>query len=374
MFGGYATGKVSRRLANADGLGNTQRMFDLRKPLVFLLLGLVLALPALAGSPRVLRVLTWQGYADADVVKEFERRHGVRVEVTQIDSDTALWQRLMASGGEDFDVFAVNTAELQRYIAAGIAQPINPAAIPNIARQLPRFRDVAAIPGLMHGGRLYGIPYTYAEMGLIYDRAQFARPPDSIAALWDPRLQGKVLAYNGGTHNFSLARLSLGAATPFRIAPGGWGEAVQRLIELRRNVLAFYSQPDESVALFRSHRVALLFANYGRQQLQLLRAAGVDVGYVIPRDGTLAWLDCWVVARGAQERKLVDAWLDYMLEPQVSGLLVSRQGLGNTISEAPGERAPSKLSWLEPVEDVGRREKLWARIISGDRVGRVLAP
>ena len=60
--------------------------------------------------------------------------------------------------------------------------------------------------------------------------------------------------------------------------------------------------------------------------------------------------------------------------PQVSGLLVSRQGLGNTISEVPGERAPDKLRWLEPVEDVGRREKLWARLISGDRAGRVLAP
>lgn len=349
-------------------------MFALRKPLILLLFGLLLALPALAAAPRLLRVLTWHGYADADVVREFERRNGVRVEVTQIDSDAMLWQRMMASGGEDFDVFAVNTAELQRYVAAGIAQPIDPAAIPNMRRQLPRFREVAAIPGLMHGGRLYGIPYTYAEMGLIYDRAQFAQAPDSISALWDPRLQGKVLAYAGGTHNFSLAQLGLGAATPFRLAPGQWEAAVRRLIELRRNVLAFYTQPDESVELFRSHGVALLFANYGRQQLQLLRAAGADVGYVIPREGTLAWLDCWVVARGAKDRKLVDAWLDYMLEPQVSGLLVSRQGLGSTISESPGERAQDRLHWLEPVEDVGRREKLWARIISGDRAGRVLAP
>jgi len=346
---------VLSRLANGDALGNTQRMFELRKSFVFLLLGLVLALPALAASPRLLRVLTWQGYADADVVREFERRNGVRVEVTQIDSDAALWQRMTTSGGDDFDVFAVNTAELQRYIAAGIAQPIDPAAVPNLQRQLPRFRDVAAIPGLMHGGRLFGIPYTYAEMGLIYDRAQFAQAPDSFAALWDPRLQGKVLAYNGGTHNFSLARLSRGAAKPFRIAPGEWESAVQRLIELRRNVLAFYTQPDESVDLFRSHGVALLFANYGRQQVQLLRAAGADVGYVVPREGALAWLDCWVVARGAQNRKLVDAWLDYMLEPQVSGLLVSRQGLGSTISEAPGERpqrqGPSGGECAYPDED-----------------------
>jgi putative spermidine/putrescine transport system substrate-binding protein len=338
-------------------------------------LAVLLPLPAAqAGEPAVLRVLAWPGYADADVVRGFEQRHQVRVEVTLIDSDTALWQRMSASGGRDFDVFAVNTAELQRYIDGGLALPIDPAAIANLRRQLPRFRQVEAIPGLMRGGQVYGIPYTYAEMGLIYDRRQFLQPPDSLRALWDPALRGRVLAYDGGVHNFSLALLSLGAEQPFRLAAEQWLPAVERLIELRRNVLGFYSQPEESVELFRRHRVALMLANYGTQQLQLLRAAGADVGYVIPREGALAWLDCWVVAAGARDRQLVEAWLNYMLEPAVSGLLVSRQGLGSTIAESLENRPQDRLRWLEAVEDVGRRERLWARVISGDRPARVLAP
>ena len=65
-----------------------------------------------------------------------------------------------------------------------------------------------------------------------------------------------------------------------------------KLIALRRNVLGFYAQPDDATELFIRHRVALLFANYGMQQVQSLRAAGADVDYVIPREGALAWLDC----------------------------------------------------------------------------------
>jgi putative spermidine/putrescine transport system substrate-binding protein len=330
--------------------------------------------PGQAAERGVLRVLAWPGYADPDVVRGFEQRHKVRVEVTLIDSDAALWQRMNASGGTDFDVFAVNTAELQRYIDGGLALPVDPAAITNSRRQLPRFRQVEAIPGLVRGGQVYGIPYTYAEMGLIYDRSQFVRPPDSIQALWDPELRGRVLAYNGGVHNFSLALLASGAEQPFRIATEQWRPAVERLIELRRNVLGFYTQPEESVDLFRRHRVALMLANYGTQQLRLLRAAGADVGYVIPREGALAWLDCWVVARGARDRKLVEAWLNYMLEPEVSGLLVSRQGLGSTIAESADNQPQDRLRWLEAVEDVGRRERLWVRVLSGDRLARVLAP
>jgi putative spermidine/putrescine transport system substrate-binding protein len=358
-------------------LNDTVRMLFPRPRFVLLVSFLALFLSVFvvqAGSPRVLRVLTWPGYADQDVVRKFEQRHGVRVEVVEIDSDTALWERMQASDGRGFDVFAVNTAELQRYIDAGMVQPINRLTLKNLHRQLPRFQNVRAIPGLTRDGQVYGIPYTYAEMGLIYDRKQFSQPPDSINILWDKRLQGRILAYAGAAHGFSLAAQSLGAKTPFRILEGDWPRMVDRLIELRRNVLGFYTQPEESVALFRSHQIAVLFANYGTQQLRLLRAAGLDVGYVIPREGALAWLDCWVIARGATDRALVDAWLDYMLEPEVSGLLVSRQGLANTIAEASESLPQDKLIWLEPYENVVQREQLWARILSGDRARRVLAP
>lgn len=346
------------------------------------LLGLALAFSApgtawgTGTSPArsTLRVLAWPGYADADVVKAFEARNGVRVELTLVSTDEALWQKISANQGADFDVFAVNTAELQRYIERGLVLPITPDAIPNTRRQLPRFRDPAAIPGLVRNGKVYGVPYTYAEMGLIYDRSQVAQAPDSIAALWDPRYRGRVLAYNGASHNFSLAALSLGSSTPFRIESTDRRRMVERLVALRRNVLSFYSLPEESAELFTSHRAALLFANYGAQQFRLLKASGADVGYVIPKEGALAWLDCWVITRGVRNRALAHAWIDYMLEESVSGLLVTRQGLANTIASSSGNRQEDRLLWLEPVEDVGRREAMWERILSGDRAGKVLAP
>jgi putative spermidine/putrescine transport system substrate-binding protein len=138
-------------------------------------------------------------------------------------------------------------------------------------------------------------------------------------------------------------------------------------------VLGFYSQPDEATLLFRRHHVALLFANYGNQQVQALKAAGADVGYAIPKEGALAWLDCWVVAQGAKDMALAYAWIDHLLDKQASDLLVTHQGLSNTVAEPAGSTAEAHLIWLEPMEDPERREKLWARIISGDSAARVMA-
>ena len=142
----------------------------------------------------------------------------------------------------------------------------------------------------------------------------------------------------------------------------------------RSNMLTFYVQPEESAHLFISRGAALMFANYGTQQLQLLRAAGADVGYVVPREGALAWLDCWVITRGARNKTLALAWIDHLLGTGAAHVLSARHGLANTRDPAPHQADTDRLVWLEPVENVERRNQLWERILSGDRAARVLAP
>lgn len=335
---------------------------------------LALSLGATAAQAAgTLRILAWSGYADPDIVQAFERRTGAKVEVSYIDTDEALWARIARTGGADFDVFAVNTAELQRYIKKALVVPIDIAAVPNTRQQLPRFQARERIPGVVHGGKAYAIPYTYSEMGLIYDRKQVKTPPDSIKALWDPKYQGKVMLYNGGSHNFALAAQSLGRP-PFALQAQHWESAVQQLIALRRNAMGFYTQLDDSVRWFQNRKAALLFANYGSQQFKQLQAAGLDVGYAIPQEGALAWLDCWVVTRGAKDMALALAWINYTLEDEPGKVLLNRQGLANTTTPSPYLGPEDKLIWLEPVENVDRRNLLWNRILSGDRASKVLTP
>lgn len=144
-------------------------------------------------------------------------------------------------------------------------------------------------------------------------------------------------------------------------------------MRLRRNLLSLYSLPEESVDLFRRHRVAVMHANYGQQQLKLLRDAGFNVGYVVPREGALAWLDCWAVLRRSAQQALAAQWVNHMLHPSVSLELTRRQGLANTLEEPAALDSESLLGpivWLQPVEDDAQRTRLWQRIVAGDRPER----
>lgn len=340
-------------------------------PLLALVWWATMSSAALA-APAVLRVLAWPGYADPDLVAVFEKRHGVRVEVTTVGSDDILRSKLTDPKGPVFDVVAANTVEIAQFVAQQQLQPLALGDIPNVARQLPRFRQLDAIAGIAHQGRVYAVPYTYSEMGLIYDRKEFGAPPDSLEVLWDPRWKGRVLAFDGSSHGFSIASMHLGQS-PFRIAEEQFGAVARHLVALRRNLLSFYNLPEESLDLFRRHGVAVMHANYGQQQLKQFLDAGLDVGYVVPREGALAWLDCWAISSRSTQLALATQWINYMLEPQVNRELTLRQGLANTLEEPAGlvgGAVKGPIVWLEPVEDGTRRGRLWQRIVSGDRPER----
>ncbi len=339
----------------------------MRQWICCLLLALI-ASPLLAAPPATLRMLAWPGYADADLVAAFEQRYQVKVEVTLVSSDEVLWHKLSTNQGADYDLFAANTAELQRYIAAGLVAPLDLANIPNRSKQLARFRE-PDLAGVSSAGVVYAVPYTYSEMGLIYDRRHFAQPPRSWLALWQPQYRGKVLMYDGGSHAFSLAALSAGQQ-PFAIAADQFNPLARQLVALRRNLLTLYSTPEQATTLFRERRALLMFGNFGTQQLKALRDAGVDAGYVIPDEGALAWLDCWAVSVGRRDQVLAEAWINYSLEPEVSGALTERQGLANTISANPNARDRDRIIWLRQVEDPDRRSALWQRVVAGDRPER----
>ena len=119
-------------------------------------------IPALAAlfcsalhAEEVLHVLAWPGYASAEAVRSFEARYNVSVEVTVIRSDDELWQHASRNEGANFDLIAVNSAELRRFIDAKLVAPLRLTRIPNVRKQLSRFRRSHAIPGISRHGRRF---------------------------------------------------------------------------------------------------------------------------------------------------------------------------------------------------------------------------
>lgn len=311
---------------------------------------------------KELRILAWQGYADDDWVKEFEQKTGADVSVVFIGTDDEIWAKIKGSEGADFDLFAVNTAQLQRYIDAGLTTPIDLDKVPNQKGQLPIFNDLANVKGVMRDGKVHAIPFCFDSIGLIYDTDKVSPAPTTMDVLWDPKYKGKVLAYDNGEHNFSFTALTLGIADPFHLDAAQLDEIKAKLIALKGNVLSFYSTADEALQIYQNNDVALIWANYGQQQVKAMQSAGAHVAYVNPSEGALAWLDTWALTSGVVDKDLAEQWIDFVLQKQIGEQLSERTGFGNTVTPSPNAGANDKLIYLEAVEDPTRRSDLWNEI------------
>lgn len=330
------------------------------------LLGVAAVSALMAASPaqaKELRIMSWQGYADDDWVQEFEEKTGADVEVVFIASDDEIWAKMMGSEGKDFDIFAVNSAQLQRYIDAGLTTPIDLAAIPNQQATLPRFKDLAKVQGLTRDGKVHAIPFAFdASGGLIYDKDKVQPTPTSMSILWDPKYQGKVLAYDNGEYNFSFTALVMGFQDPFNLSPEQYAQIKAKLIALKSNVLTFYTNMDDGTQIYQNNDVALIWANFGRLQVKAMENAGANIGYIIPEEGALAWLDTWALTSGVKEKELAEQWINFLLEKKISGQMSERTGYGNTVTETDVANPDDKLIYVEPVENPTLRSDLWNEI------------
>ena len=317
---------------------------------------------ASTASAEALRVLAWEGYADADWVKDFTKETGIDVNVVFIGSDDEIWAKIKGSEGKDFDVMAVNTAQLQRYIDAKLVTPWDLSAIPNQKEVLPRFRDLSQIKGETRDGQTYGIPFAFDSIGLIYDTDKVKPAPTSMSVLWDPKYKGKVLAYDNGEHNFSFTALTTGIADPFHLSAAQLDTVKAKLIDLKKNVLSFYTTADEAQQIYKNNDVALIWANYGQQQLKSLQKIGAHVAYVNASEGALSWLDNWAMTSGVRDKAAAAKWVNFLLQKKISGALSDRQGFGNTVTPFASAQEGDKLVWLETVEDPLKRSDLWNEI------------
>jgi putative spermidine/putrescine transport system substrate-binding protein len=330
-------------------------------------LGMALAAPAILRSGRAFaakefRVMAWEGYADDDWVKEFEAQTGATVKVVFIGTDDEIWAKIKGSEGKDFDVFAVNTAQLQRYIDGGLTTPHDLDKLPNQKEVLPRFRDLSKVKGVMRDGKVHSIPFCFDSIGIIYDKDKVSPAPDSFEILWDPKYKGKVLAYDNGEHNFSFTALTLGIEDPFHLTDEQMQKIKEKLIKLKGNVLSFYTTPDEALQLYKNNDVALIWANYGQQQVKAMKDAGAHIEYVNPKEGALAWLDTWAMTSGVTDKELAEAWVNFLLQKKIGQQLSERTGFGNTVVESGSAGANDKLVWLDFVEDPTKRSDLWNEI------------
>jgi len=279
--------------------------------LAALLAGTRLAAAGGDGGQRELVVLTWSEYVDPELVARFEREHDVRVRFVYFVTDEDRDDIMLAADGRGFDLILVNGASVGEYVSSGWLAPIDVEALANHRHLDPRwlgaFPDTAA----------YGVPYFWGTVGIGYRRDLVPEGFSSWRDLLEPdeALRGRIIMVKDTRDLLGVALKALGhslnATEPAAL------EGAEALLLAQKDYVQSYSYVSlsEQSALVTGDAWAATLYNGDALVLQEVHP---EIDFVVPREGSILWIDYFTVPRAAREPELAHAFLDLLNEPEAA--------------------------------------------------------
>ncbi|MBX9740126.1 MAG: polyamine ABC transporter substrate-binding protein [Beijerinckiaceae bacterium] len=338
---------------------------------------------------KVVHVYNWSDYIDTKALDEFTRETGIKVVYDTYESNEMLETKLLA-GNTGYDVVLPSGTFLQRQIAAGVFQPLDRSKLPNAKGLWP---EVMKRLEAYDPGNRFAVNYMWFTTGIAYNVDKIKQRLGNVAVdSWDivfrPELLKRlsdcgVYVLDSPEDLFAVAMRYLNI-DPNSKKPDDIRRAATLLGRLRANVKKFHSSEYINSLANGDICLAVGWAGDAFQAKNRAREAsnGIDVAYVIPREGTLMSFDNFAIPKDAPHVAEAYAFIDFMLRPEVAarnssvtnfanGVLASKPFVEKSVIENPAiypdEVTMKRLFTVSPNDLATQRlvTREWTRVKTG---------
>lgn len=279
-----------------------------------------------APAEQVVHVYNWSDYVAEDTLEGFQKATGIRVVYDVYDGNEILEAKLMARNSGYDVVFPSARPFAERHVAAGIYQPLDRAKLPNWQHIDPK---VLAGLASIDSGNQHLVPYMWGTTGLGINTAKVKEALgedaalDSWALLFDPANAEKLAScgiaiLDDDQETFGAALIYLGRD------PNAQAEDEVQVVSdlyagVRPHVRYFHSSKYIDDLANGDLCVAMGYSGDIFQARDRAAEAenGVEIEYVIPKEGALRWVDVMAVPADAPHPEQAHAFINHLLDPAV---------------------------------------------------------
>lgn len=339
-----------------------------------------------AATANVVNFYNWSDYIDDRTLADFTAETGIAVRYDVYDSNDVLEGKLLAGNtGYDVVVPTGNYFEVQR--RTGLYQPLDKSKLANYGNL---DRQILARIERIDPGNEHTVPYAWGTTGLGLDLDKIAArlpdaPLDSWALLFDPD-NARNLADCGITlldapDEMDEIALNYLGYSPESLEVAQLEEAMALVAAIRPYVRYFHSS--QYIDDFANGEVCLVMGWSGDLYQAMGDARpGLNLDYVIPKEGTVLWFDLMAVPADAPHPDNAHALIDYLMRPEVAARITNKTYFANgnaaalelvdaEIRDDPAIYPPPEVMarlFPNPVKEpsyVRSRNRLWTRVKTG---------
>jgi len=264
-----------------------------------------------ASRPKTLNVFNWSDYIDPELIKEFESKHGCKVQYDTYSADADLENKL-ASGAE-YDVVFPSDRSLAPLLKRGLLQKLDRSKLSNLGNLNP------ASLGVRHDPRNeYTLPYFEGTLAVGIRTDRVTKPVKGFEILFDEELKGKIVLLDDAEHVVAMALLHLGRDMN-SVADDDLA-AARDLLQKQRPLVQAWSSDGFKDKLIKGEAWAALGWSGDLLQArdQLAETGKGSIAVVVPASGTLRWVDSMAIPTAAKNVELAHAFIDFLLDPAVA--------------------------------------------------------
>ncbi len=262
-----------------------------------------------------LNVYNWGEYisngtdGSMDVVKEFEKLTGIRVNYTTFDTNETLYAKLK-SGGGDYDVIIPSDYMIGKMISEGMLEKLDMSNIPNFSMIDDSCKGLAYDPN-----NEYSVAYTWGVVGIVYNTTMVdeADLNEGWGILWDEKYAGNILMFNNSRDAFAIAGKMRGGS----INPATTQEVDEAAELLKQQKSVVQSYVMDEVFDKMSGGEAALAPYYAGDGITMMQD-NPDLAMFLPAEGTNRYNDAMCIPKGARHKEAAEMFINFMCETQVA--------------------------------------------------------
>lgn len=286
---------------------------------------------------HTLKVYNWADYIDETLLGEFEQWYeeqtGEQVKIVyQLFDINEIMLSKIELGHEDFDVVCPSEYIIERMLRSDLLLPIDrdfgetPDYLGNISPYI--IHKFNQIDGSGKNANDYSIGYMWGTVGFLYNTKHATRDEVSTwYTLQDQKWAGKLFMKDAFRDIYTSLRVALNRdkidagemdteKICFDASPEDIAQVESFLNTFRDNVSGWEADFGKERMTQEKAWLNVTWSGDAQWAIEEAAAVGVDLDFVVPREGSITWFDGWVIPKYAKNVKAARYFINFMCKPE----------------------------------------------------------
>lgn len=333
----------------------------------------ILGTQAQYNRQQILKVCNWDEYIGEGVIEKFEKWYKevtgntIKVEYITYDYPEDCFNQIL-NGEMDADVFCPPEYLVERMMKHNILNPIDTSfvkeAIPNWMKGTSHFIDSL----LQHIGETqnvnaheYTVGYLWGNTGVLIN-TKYVKPEEvnSWGFLLNSKFREKIIMKDSFSDLYNLLinyafyeEIKLGATNRNLLATYLTNRniaIVEDLLERARpQMKSFAVDEDKRLMIDGSNWMSVTWNGDAKWAIDEA-AEGVNLQYVVPKEGSDCWMDCWVIPTSSKNTEAASYWINFMCRPDIALLCMKATGYSSAIGSSEILKAITDMNIKETID------------------------